>query len=68
MDDRRAAALLAALGEPTPLFRAAGDTGDLAAVLPVAYHVLWRQVLRADLRSSLLGPEVNVWAGAGDVQ
>jgi hypothetical protein len=32
-------------------------------VLPVAYHLMWRHVLAADLRSALLGPATLVGPG-----
>lgn len=41
---------------PMPLFEAAAEVGDRLAVLPVLFHLLWRQVLRADLTSELLHP------------
>jgi hypothetical protein len=41
---------------PAPLFEGAAIAGDLLAPLPVAYHLLWRQVLVTDVRSVFLGP------------
>jgi hypothetical protein len=34
-------------------------------VLPVAFHLLWRQVLLAGLTAARLGPSTLVWADAG---
>ncbi len=41
---------------PRPLFEAAGEVGDRLAVLPVLFHLLWRQVLHVDLAGELLHP------------
>jgi hypothetical protein len=41
---------------PTSLLNGASLAGDLLAVLPVLYHLLWKQTLTAELRTSLLGP------------
>jgi hypothetical protein len=53
--------LLEVFAQPTPLFAGAERVGDRLAVLPVLYHLLWRQVLAVDLRSALLGPSTLVW-------
>jgi hypothetical protein len=34
----------------------ASEAGDPLGVLPVLYHLLWRQVLAADVTTCLLGP------------
>lgn len=41
--------------EPTPLLAGARRIGDPLAVLPVLYHLMWRQDLTADLAGGLLG-------------
>ena len=52
--------------DPAPLFEGAARAGDLMAVLPVAYHLLWRQALVTDLRTEVLGPgSVVCRAGGG---
>jgi hypothetical protein len=51
--------------QPTPLFAGAERVGDRLVVLPVLYHLLWRQVLAADLGGALLGPASLVWRAAG---
>jgi hypothetical protein len=58
-----AARLLEVFAEATPLFTGAERVGDRLAVLPVLYHLLWRQALGADLGSALLGPSSVVWRG-----
>ena len=45
----QAAALRAAFAAPVPLMDGAKAAGDPVAVLPVLYHLLWRQELTADL-------------------
>lgn len=52
--------LLEVFAQPTPLFAGAERVGDRLLVLPVLYHLLWRQVLVADLRTALLGPSTLV--------
>ena len=52
--------LLEVFAQPTPLFAGADRVGDRLLVLPVLYHLLWRQVLVADLRTALLGPSTLV--------
>ena len=44
-----AAALRAAFAAPVPLMAGAEAAGDPIAVLPVLFHLLWRQELTADL-------------------
>lgn len=41
---------------PTPLFDGVDEVGDRIAVLPVLFHLLWRQVLTTDLTAAPLGP------------
>lgn len=53
---------------PAPLFEGAARAGALLAALPVAYHLLWRQVLVTDVRSVLLGPGSVVQRGSGERQ
>jgi hypothetical protein len=48
-----AAALLVAATGPTPLMTAVEQVGDPLAVLPVMFHLLWRQELVVDLRTPL---------------
>lgn len=55
--------LLEVFAQPTPLFAGAEQVGDRLLVLPVLYHLLWRQVLIVDLRSALLGPSTLVRQG-----
>jgi hypothetical protein len=40
---------------PRGLFEAADAVGDRIAVLPVLYHLLWRQELLMDVAAELLG-------------
>ena len=54
----------AVFATPTPLFVGVEEVGPPIAVLPVAYHLLWRHVLVADLRSALLGRTTIVGVGA----
>jgi hypothetical protein len=48
-----AEALRAAFAEPVPLLAGAEAVGDPIAVLPVLFHLLWRQDLAADLSMPL---------------
>jgi hypothetical protein len=41
--------------QPTPLLAGARRIGDPLGVLPVLYHLMWRQDLTADLAGGLLG-------------
>ncbi|HEV3291455.1 MAG TPA: TnsA-like heteromeric transposase endonuclease subunit, partial [Streptosporangiaceae bacterium] len=51
------AGLLAGVfAEPKPLMAGAREAGDPVGVLPVLYHLLWKQVLSADVIAGLLGP------------
>jgi hypothetical protein len=63
-----AAVLARVFAEPGPLMSGACQAGDPVAVLPVLYHLLWKQVLVTELTAGLLGPgsEVSVrQEGAG---
>ena len=55
--------LLDVFEQPTPLFAGAERVGDRLLVLPVLYHLLWRQVLVVDMCSALLGPSTLVRRG-----
>ena len=55
-----AAALLEVFAGRRPLLAGAALAGDPAAVLPVAYHLLWRRELACDL-SVLLGGASTTW-------
>jgi hypothetical protein len=48
--------LRAVFATPGPLFAAAETVGPRVGVLPVIYHLLWRQILVTDLETALLGP------------
>jgi len=48
--------LTGVFAEPKPLMAGAREAGDPVGVLPVLYHLLWRQVLVTDVTSGLLGP------------
>jgi hypothetical protein len=58
-----AAAALEVFAQPMPLFAGAGQIGDRLAVLPVLYHLLWRQALVVDLGPALMGPDSVVGVG-----
>lgn len=60
-----ATALVEAFCEPAPLMAGAAAAGDRIAVLPVLYHLLWCQVLTADLAGTVLGPGSLVRAAEG---
>jgi hypothetical protein len=49
-------ALMERFSEPMPLFAGAEAVGDRLAVLPVLYHLLWRNVLTTDLATAPLSP------------
>ncbi|MDG4750410.1 TnsA-like heteromeric transposase endonuclease subunit [Micromonospora sp. WMMD718] len=49
------ARLVEVFAQPTPLFAGAERAGDRLLVLPVLFHLLWQQVLSADLTGALLG-------------
>ncbi len=57
--------LVEVFAQPTPLFAGAERVGDRLVVLPALYHLLWRQVLAADLGGALLDPSSLVWRAAG---
>jgi hypothetical protein len=46
--------LLEVFAEPCPLFAGAEQAGERIGVLPVLYHLMWRQALAADLRAGPL--------------
>jgi hypothetical protein len=60
-----AGGLVAAFAAPRPLVDGADAVGGRIAVLPVLFHLLWQQVLVADLAAELLGPSTLVRAGSG---
>jgi hypothetical protein len=55
-----AAELLEAFAPGRPLLAGAAQVGDPVAVLPVAYHLLWRRELACDM-SVLLGSASMAW-------
>ena len=57
--------LLAVFGQPAGLFDGAAAAGDRLAVLPVLYHLMWRQFLVADLAGEPLHPATVVCRGPG---
>ena len=59
-----AAGLLEAFSAGRPLLAGATQVGDPVAVLPVAYHLLWRRELSCDL-SVLLSGAATAWRTAG---
>ena len=61
-DDGTAAALAGAFAEERMLFAGAAQAGGRLGVLPVLFHLMWRQALVADLASGLLGPSTLVRA------
>lgn len=52
--------LLEVFAAPTPLMAGAREAGDPIGVLPVLYHLLWRQALITDASTSLLSPRSMV--------
>ncbi|MGR6918798.1 TnsA-like heteromeric transposase endonuclease subunit [[Actinomadura] parvosata] len=46
--------------EPTPLFAGAAEAGERLGVLPVLFHLLWRQDLTADLKVAVLSSSTLV--------
>lgn len=52
--------------EPLPLLAGAEQVGDRLAVLPVLYHLLWRQELTADLVTAPLGTDTLVHLASQD--
>jgi len=57
--------LLRVFSQPMPLLVGAREVGDPIAVLPVLYHLLWRQVLHAGLTGAVLGPRSLVRSAEG---
>jgi hypothetical protein len=57
--------VLRVFSEPIPVLAGAREVGDPIAVLPVLYHLLWWQVLRADLTGAVLGPRSLVASAEG---
>lgn len=55
--------LLEVCEEPIGLFAAASAVGDRLAVLPVLYHLMWRQILVADLDGEALHPATVIGRG-----
>jgi hypothetical protein len=55
--------LVERFSQPTPLLEGAEAVGDRIAVLPSLFHLLWTQVLTADLRSAPLTGASMVFAG-----
>ncbi|MCZ4508805.1 TnsA-like heteromeric transposase endonuclease subunit [Streptomyces sp. ActVer] len=55
-----AARLMAVFSEDAPLLEGVRRVGDPIAVLPVLYHLLWRQVFSADLETALLSAGATV--------
>ncbi len=58
-------ALRRVFAAPVCLWDGVAGTGDNLAVLPVLFHLMWRQVLMADLRSGPLNSSSLVWLEAG---
>jgi hypothetical protein len=58
-------ALLGVFVEPTPLFTGAELVGDRIAVLPVLFHLLWRQRLVTDLTGAPLDAAIAVRCASG---
>ncbi len=58
-------ALMATFVTPRSLLDGVAAVGQRIAVLPVAFHLLWRQVLVADLATAPLGPSILVQARPG---
>lgn len=60
-----AEALRRAFAAPAFLSAGVAGVGDNLAVLPVLFHLMWRQVLAADLGSGPLNSSSLVWLEAG---
>ena len=58
-------ALRRASAAPAPLLDVAVMAGETLAVLPVLFHLMWRQELTADLGSGPLSSSSLVWVAAG---
>jgi hypothetical protein len=54
-------ALRQAFAVPASLLVGAAEAGDTLAVLPVLFHLIWHQVVAADLGSGPLGSASPVW-------
>ncbi|SEE64697.1 hypothetical protein SAMN05216489_07576 [Streptomyces sp. 3213] len=65
MQPEIAGRLWEAFASPQPLFEGVEAVGSRLAVLPVLFHLLWRQLLVADLESALLGAETIVRLSEG---
>lgn len=57
--------LLAVFDRPTGAFEGAAMVGDRLAVLPVLYHLMWRQLLVVDLAAEPLHPATVLRRGPG---
>ena len=57
--------LLEVFAGPMGLFEGVAEVGDRLEVLPVCYHLLWRQVLVADLAVGPLSPATRIRRGGG---
>ena len=57
--------LLEVFAAPAPLLAGARQVGDRLAVLPVLFHLMWRQVLAADLTAGAAGPGDRLVGTAG---
>lgn len=64
-NDQMAAQLVSAFSMSAGLLDGVRAVGDPIAVLPVAFHLLWTQVLQADLSSAPLSNTTLVTAAAG---
>jgi TnsA endonuclease-like protein len=51
-----AGVLTGVFAEPKPLMVGTREAGDPVAILPVLYHLLWKQVLVTDVTAGPLGP------------
>jgi hypothetical protein len=60
--------LVEAFAQPTALFDGAEAVGPPVVVLPVLYHLMWRQVLVADLAGAPLAPTSPVRRGPGGMR
>jgi hypothetical protein len=56
--------LISVFARPVPLFEGAAEVGDRLAVLPVLYHLMWRQDLVAELAQGPLGAHTMIQRGA----
>lgn len=60
-----ATGLLEVFAQPMPLFEGAAEVGDRLAVLPVLYHLMWRQVLATDLADGPLHTRTVIFRAEG---